>query len=337
MADEQQPVPSPPALADPTTQTPISPSSSTSAPAPHPRSSSLIQTLRVYMTIFASKTDHTLVRLNTLLSTPRGTDVLLCTLSYTLQLLSALLSRHLDAQMNAITATFAEKADAVLLPGESFVAAVPISRGTRRLQEIATGTKALSGVIADFRIFVRLWGCVGLYVWLRDMLRGDAVRKNGSMPKKEKAVRAITYAEIVSLIAFQVLENGAYLASKGVLTSASWSGELGKRRETRWWVWSCRFWALYVILEGVRLGALWYYEPEGQIREDDGEKEDKIARERKSLENKVWWRDLVSNVAYFPMTLHWSTEEGLLSEILVGLCGVFAGGANLVEAWAAIR
>jgi hypothetical protein len=47
----------------------------------------------------------------------------------------------------------------------------------------------------------------------------------------------------------------------------------------------------------------------------------------------VWWKDVVSNLAYAPMTLHWLMERGLLSDWGVGACGMVAGGALLVDAW----
>jgi hypothetical protein len=223
---------------------------------------------------------------------------------------------------------------------------VPAPRGAALLRQLADSSKALYTVISDFRIFVRLWGVLGLYTWARDyLLRAatstalpqDGNTGTGTSPststktktRKQKTIHAITGAQIASLLAFQVLENGAYLSSKGVLTSASWSGARGKAREAKWWVWSCRFWAAYVVLEGVRLGAVWKFDSEGD-GEKEKEKEGKIAKREA---DRVWWRDVVSNAAYFPMTLHWSVEQGLLSDVGVGLCGVFAGGANLVDAW----
>ena len=69
----------------------------------------------------------------------------------------------------------------------------------------------------------------------------------------------------------------------------------------------------------------------------DGEKEDKlrVEQERREEQSKSfkWWKELVSNVAYEHMTLHWSVEEGLLSNVQVGVCGMVAGGAMLADAW----
>jgi hypothetical protein len=193
-------------------------------------------------------------------------------------------------------------------------------------------------VIGDFRIFVRLWGLAGLYVWARGLAQTPLGKEAGA---KERVVRRITWAQITSLALFQVLENGAYLASKGVLTSDAWSGEAGKRREGAWWMWSSRFWAAHVALELVRVGALRYYETgdtASRTEKDivgDGEKEGKLLAGQKRRERWIWWRDAVSNVAYMPMTLHWSVEaeRGFLSDWGVGLLGAIAGGCLLLDAW----
>lgn len=164
---------------------------------------------------------------------------------------------------------------------------------------------------------------LAMYAWGKSYLQSPLAADAG---RRDRILRGIQGAQVASLGVYQGLENAAYLASKGVLTSAGWQGEKGKARENRAWLWSCRLWAAYVVLEGVRLGVEWRYS------DRDGEKGDKVARE---TANRLWWRDLVSNAAYFPMTLHWSVDGGVLSDVGVGLCGIFAGGANLVEAWRA--
>jgi hypothetical protein len=69
----------------------------------------------------------------------------------------------------------------------------------------------------------------------------------------------------------------------------------------------------------------------------DGEKEDKIRGEERlkaeKLEKWLWWKDVISNMAYAPMTVHWSLEQGLLSDWGVGACGIVAGGSLLADAW----
>lgn len=309
---------------------------------PAPRQS-LMQRLRFlllrYLARAAGTTDRTLVRLAKLLSTPGGTDVLLCTTSYTLTLLHAILSRLLERRLADMATDIAEKADGILFPGETLIATLPVSASTKLMAQTVGSSKAVANIISDFRIFVRLWGVLGLYTWARstyhDRLPADAGRK-------DKILRGLTWAGIASCVGFQVLENGAYLSSKGALTTASWTGDAGKARENQWWLWSSRFWAAYVGIELVRLGVVHYYHipssSSAASAEGDGEKEDKIkAQERikaEKAESWLWWKDLASNVAYAPMTVHWSLEQGLLSDLGVGACGMVAGGALLADAWA---
>lgn len=65
-------------------------------------------------------------------------------------------------------------------------------------------------------------------------------------------------------------------------------------------------------------------------KEAVGEKEEKIQRRR---ESERWWRQVVANAAWAPLTLHWSVEGGVLGEGAVGALGMVAGGVALGEAW----
>lgn len=306
---------------------------------PPPTNPTTLQKLRFlllrYLTNAARSTDRNLLRLSKLLSSPGSTDALLCTTSYTLTLVHSLLSRLLERRLANVAVDIAEKADGLLLPGETLIATLPAPATTKLMAQIIGTSKALVGVIADYRIFVRLWGMLGMYTWARatylDPLPKDA-------EKKDKVLRGLTWAAIATCCGFQILENGAYLSSKGALTTASWAGDVGKARENQWWLWSSRFWAAYVGVELVRLGVMRYYKTPSSIQvQDDGEKEDKLRREetlkQEKLENWLWWKDLASNAAYAPMTLHWSMEQGLLSDWGVGACGMVAGGSNLLAAW----
>ncbi|KAF2809225.1 uncharacterized protein BDZ99DRAFT_47511 [Mytilinidion resinicola] len=267
----------------------------------------------------ARSTDSTLSHLARLLSTPAGTDAFLCTLGYTLTLLHPALSHLLDLRLRALATKIATKADGVLLPGETLITTFEAPTSTKLLASGAAGSKALAGVISDYRIFVRLWGLLGIYSWGKGVWNAGLPEGAGG---KERVLRAVAWGQVVSCAAYQVLENGAYLASKGVLVTQGWLGEAGKRREARWWVWSSRFWAAHVALEGVRLAVLY--------RKQKGEKEEV---ETGSKEDRAWWRDAVSNAAYAPLTIHWSTEAGVVSEPLVGLLGTVAGGVGLLERW----
>jgi hypothetical protein len=61
-----------------------------------------------------------------------------------------------------------------------------------------------------------------------------------------------------------------------------------------------------------------------------GEKEEKIQRMQASAR---WWRQVVANAAWAPLTVHWSVEGGVLGDGAVGMLGMVAGGVALREAW----
>jgi len=43
----------------------------------------------------------------------------------------------------------------------------------------------------------------------------------------------------------------------------------------------------------------------------------------------AWWREVVVNGSWFPLTLHWSLERGLLTDLGVGAFGSVCGISGL--------
>jgi hypothetical protein len=60
---------------------------------------------------------------------------------------------------------------------------------------------------------------------------------------------------------------------------------------------------------------------------------DAAAKSKRDNEVAGWWKDLIVNAAYYPMTLHWSLQDGLLTEVQIGILGTIAGGTGLREVW----
>lgn len=161
---------------------------------------------------------------------------------------------------------------------------------------------------------------------------------------------------------FQALENGAYLAGKGVL---GWDNN----KIARAWVWSSRAWMAHVALELARLGYEWRVmngEESDRKRRREMEEENALAerevgwsekeegqagtawgnqkgelelREEKVDEMRVrerwanWQRELGVNLAYAPMTLHYSLEEGPLGEGSLGVLGFMVGWLSIGRVW----
>jgi hypothetical protein len=268
-----------------------------------------LSTLRSYLPLYLSKTDATISHLSRILSTPSGTDTLLLTLCYTSLLTSSLLSSLSLHRIHAAARRLISQA--ISLPPNTTVIIDTSSLPTSRLLITATRLKALSDLISDFRIFVRLWGLLSIYKW------GKKVHEE---PPTDFVIRRIVYTQIVSNIVFQYLENGAYLASKGVL---DWR----KEKQTKAWIWSSRFWMLHVGLDFVRL---WR---EAKLRSMKGKGKEGVEGVEESKWKAKWRRQMIENVAWAPLTLHWSLEEGFVGEFWVGVLGSVAGLAGFRELW----
>ncbi|CUS09759.1 unnamed protein product [Tuber aestivum] len=141
------------------------------------------------------KFNELMVRLNRLLSNPSGIDKVLMTTQYTLALLPpSALSSTRSARIN-----------------------IP----------------KLTSLISDIRMFMRLWGLVGIYTWGLSTL-------SASRPSP------IEIAQVFANTCFQICENVAYLSSHGIV-------RIRKKTEGQLWLWSSRFWMAHVALEFVRL------------------------------------------------------------------------------------
>jgi hypothetical protein len=277
-----------------------------------------VQTLRSWLPLYFQKADRTINHLSRILSTPAGTDTLLMTICYTSRLSAAVLSSISLHRLHQAAREFVEKA--MSLPPNTTVIIDTSDIPPSRLLITAKRLKALSTLISDFRTFTRLWGLIGIYKWGRSTLLD---------PPEDAILRQITYAQVLSNIFFQYFENGAYLSSKGVL---GWSPE----RQGRAWRYSSRFWMTHVALNFVRLyreTVLRANRGTEEQKRTDGPKGDVITDRDQAAWLAKWRKDLATNLAWAPLTVHWSLENGLVSEFWIGLLGSVAGITGLRVLW----
>jgi hypothetical protein len=274
---------------------------------PHPKLPSS-QTLKQWLPLYLKRTDALIGHLNRILSTPSGTDTLLMALCYSTLTTSSLLSTiSLHRLHNRATAIIEQLTS---LPANTTILITADSKiQAPRLLRLSQSLKALSTLISDFRIFVRLWGLLGIWKWGKSLLEH---------PPKDLVQKRIAWAQVVVNVAFQVLENGAYLSSKGVL---GWDA----KKQNKAWAWSSRFWAAHVALDVGRLA----YEKMVSLGKGKGKEGELVT----TNEAKRWRRQLVSNMAYAPLTVHWSLEQGIVGELWVGVLGTVAGAGSLRELW----
>ncbi|KAK3712009.1 hypothetical protein LTR37_009321 [Vermiconidia calcicola] len=266
------------------------------------------------------RTNATLLHTSRLLSTSTGIDNTLSTLMFISTLLHSQLTRLLSARYEKLALALASQASKSMLPGETVIASIepPVSK----LSKTCAGLKALAETSAEVWMFMRLFALLHIYKRAHEIY---------STPPRDPAIKILLWAQVGAGATFQVIENIAYLASKGILQ--------GRRCEENWPRWmalSNRFWMAQVLLEGLRLlrvRQLNWNEELGAQSEDGDEKAVKVQSEALK---KRWKSDFYANAAWLPLTLHWSFEDesrSPVTETWQGVCGLFASVLSLKDAW----
>lgn len=251
------------------------------------------------------------------LSTTTGLDTTLLTINYALVLLHSQLDALSTHRLSVAANALVEKASTTLLPGETLIAALAAAPSSR-LVRTSKSLRALADLIADFRIFLRLWGLLGIWSW------GAATWRE---PPQDRVLRAVAWAQVLANAVYQAMENAAYLGSHGVL-------RMSEATQNRWYAVSSRFWMAHVVLDFGRLARM------RQLRHRRGdrvgvekEERDGAGKVQMVKEEAKWWSEAYVNAAYAPLTVHWSLEQGCLSEAWVGFLGTIAGLVGFKERW----
>ena len=276
-----------------------------------------------------SNIDAFIAHLNKCFSTPSGIDTVLLFVTYASRLsaagltaLSASALRRSARDWLALVSSLPPRttilftaSDNAKLPRTGSAAAAAALVLAQRLRSLAT-------LLAEVRTALRLWGLLSMYLWGRRLvLKALAARRArataGEKPSSSQetlADTAVAWGQFLSIAAYQVLENGAYLSSKGVL---GWS----KPAQGRAAKWSVRFWALFVGLELGRLAA-------DGLRDGTGGRIQKTAAEK-----QVWQKAVVRNLAWAPLTVHWSVDKGFIGDNVIALLGSIPGTIQMWDLW----
>ncbi|KAJ2895061.1 putative peroxin 11c protein [Zalerion maritima] len=320
------------------------PSSPSSPPRPiiHPKS------VAAAISSLPGNTDAFLQRLQKCISTPAGTDAILLLVCYASKLLSQVLASasiqtlHARArQVVALALSFPpgkEGSMAGANAGVSVLLAPASASGLpAKLMGLSLRLKALSGMLSDVRAFGRLWGLLGMYFWAKKLV----LAKRSADYKPPKTMDSLVgHASLASCIAFQAMENVAYLGAKNVLP-------VSPQRQASLYCWSSRFWALYV---GLDLGRLM----RELLDRRATRQERRVARAKAASENmdpaaaaeagrameeeekewlSQWKRTFLRQCAWAPITVHYSKEKGLMSDAMVGLLGSVPGMLSVGALW----
>jgi hypothetical protein len=200
-----------------------------------------------------------------------------------------------------------------------------------RSSSAAASLRKLATLIGDSRVLWGIWGLLPILQWLSALERSN--------PPSRKLL-TLERCQALSMTAFYPLEHFSFLARQGVLPSSlalTFAGrKLGSVPIEKFGLWSCRCWMAYVLLQLVHLKEDWEILGRsekrgkgvaGQLGGEEAKKE--VDRRRKALFN-----ELIVNLGYLPLTIHWSLPNGLFTnELWTSMFGFIAAAASFRGGW----
>lgn len=269
-----------------------------------------------------SHTDAFLSHLHRAASTRAGADVVLLFLTYACRLSGAALEalsrsvlRHSARRLVALAFKLPPATTVVL-------SSAPAPLAATVALDLAARLRAAAGFLGEWRMMGRLWGLLGLYFAAKKLLVKSLSQSSEKDAEKDAATRseqrfdtALAYAQTIALLSYQSAENIAFLSSKKVLGfSPATQAKLGR--------WSVRSWALYI---GMELGRLLVERARKSGGGGVAAKDAAWARE--------WRTDFSRNLAWAPLTVHWSIDNGPLSEMAIALLAFYPASGHMRDLW----
>ncbi|KAJ0118395.1 hypothetical protein J7T55_009178 [Diaporthe amygdali] len=286
-----------------------------------------------------SSADAFLAHLQRCLATPSGIDTLLLFICYTSRFTGAALTNlsqpvlHRSARdLVALAFTLPNKTAVVLETTSG--APPPASAALAQLAALlGQRLKSLGSLASEARTIARLWALVGMYFWAKRLVLNlvAARKRSSSSSSSEKGAEAaaaaaqgesslavlVSWAQLISCGIFQVLENGAYLSGRGVL---GWTpAQQGKA-----YVVGARWLGVYTALELGRLLGEFVARRDQKYSEASAEEKAEVDALRRSA---------AINMAWAPLTVHWSMEKGFLTDLVVGAGGCIPGVIQMRKLW----
>ncbi|KAI8918873.1 peroxisomal biogenesis factor 11 [Entophlyctis helioformis] len=199
----------------------------------------------------------------------------------------------------------------------------------------------LAGPVSDFRILLRYYGLLPLIQWIIHS------EKN---PSPSPTIQTLTRLQNLVNVAYYPLEHVYWLALHQVIP-------MSEKTRDKIGMWSCRFWATYVLLyfyqlyeekkildtrsaalkRAVASASAKKVSAGGPDAAGSADVDGKLKAEKVALRqdyNALTINTLI-NAAYFPLTIHWSLESSSFPDVGVGLFGSIAAVAQIYTAWKA--
>lgn len=177
----------------------------------------------------------------------------------------------------------------------------------------ANYTIAFTTMLDEWQMMNRLWGVLDMWMAAREIKTQISKRASISDPVNPIDV-AIQVSQTLCLTSFHICEAASFLSSKGITN-------LSAKTQERLSFFAIRSWTAFTMVEVGRLLL------DGQHTPHDKEK---VATD----DWKVRWRkNMLQNLAWLSVSVHWSLRNGLLPESLVSPLAVFATWSLVKDAW----
>ncbi|OMJ26047.1 hypothetical protein AYI70_g471 [Smittium culicis] len=180
---------------------------------------------------------------------------------------------------------------------------------------------SLSAILSDYRICARVTDFFPLYISsIHTIVK----------PPPNRLLQLTTTIQSISMMLFYPLERTYWLAMHDIIPMSPQT--IGKVAIS-----SVRFWAIWVLFNFLRLGINYrdLMARRVQILASKSSSAETMQKELEEVNSQVttWKRSMVNNLAYFPLTLHWSFPNTIVTDVMVGILGTIAGVSSAMNRW----
>ncbi|KLP11856.1 Uncharacterized protein Y057_4301 [Fusarium fujikuroi] len=245
-----------------------------------------------------SAVDDFVEHLNRVIQTRRGTDTVLLFTTYTARLIGAILNILGRTTLRHSARKVVEMAFK-LPPSTSVVlstaTAPPLATLALNLSRYIQG---FTNMLGEWRTMNRMWGIIGTYLEAKDLilrLRGQKLDANGAkVPAPNRVNTAFMTVQIICNLVYNVGEGACWLTCKGATNlSPKTSAKLG--------IMAARSWCA------------------------------DVADEEEWKNN--WKAEVLGTLPWMPLSAHWSTEEGLMPELMVAAIATWPATNMMKSVW----
>lgn len=187
---------------------------------------------------------------------------------------------------------------------------------------LAVSIANLAAPVADTRVLLRYYGLLSMGCW---------ISASEQKPNPNATLRLLTRLQNLANLAYYPLEHIYWLASHKIIN-------LSNETINKVGMYSCRFWAAYVLLYFFQLNeeARVISVKRRALKNGENAQDERIVKVKSkelNSEMNILTMNAIVNAAYFPLTIHWSLEKSSFPDLGVGICGTIAALTQFYMAW----